>query len=207
MGEGKSFERRQELIAAALHEFTEWSYEAASLNRIITSAGISKGTFYYHFPSKEDLFFFLVDHAVQCRLEYVAARLPAPAVSGDLFEMMKVQAKIGVDFALEHPSLVQFALRTARESGPVSARLRERLGHRTANLLAPLVAGAMDRAEVRTDLGASFVGTLLSHMLLSFDQLFVDPHQPPDRDQVYADLDRYFEFIRHGLGGPTLKRG
>ena len=47
--------RRNRILGAAAHEFAERGYEAASVNRIITEAGISKGSLYYYFDDKEDL--------------------------------------------------------------------------------------------------------------------------------------------------------
>jgi AcrR family transcriptional regulator len=44
-------------------EFADRGYEAASLNRIIERAGISKGTLYYYFEDKEDLFATVLEHA------------------------------------------------------------------------------------------------------------------------------------------------
>jgi len=44
------------LLDAALQEFLAHGYGAASLNRIIASAGVSKTTLYSRFPSKEALF-------------------------------------------------------------------------------------------------------------------------------------------------------
>jgi AcrR family transcriptional regulator len=205
MGETKSFERRRELIAAAIAEFAEKSFEAASLNHIIETAAISKGTFYYHFPSKEELFFYLVDYAVQRRLEFVADRMVKrpDAADLDLFENLKLQAVIGVDFALEHPDLVLFAKRAVRERGPIAAALMQRLAGRTSAILRPLLERAVAAGELRGDLDLAFTETVLSHLLLNFDELFVAPRQTPDRTQVYADLDRYFAFIKHGLAGPA----
>ncbi len=47
----KSFERKTELLEAALDEFTSKSYEDASLNMIIKNAGISKGLFIIILPT------------------------------------------------------------------------------------------------------------------------------------------------------------
>ena len=44
-----SFKGKNELIEAALDEFSSHSYENASLNKIIKTAGISKGTFLLSF--------------------------------------------------------------------------------------------------------------------------------------------------------------
>lgn len=44
------------ILDAALDEFSAHGYRDASLNRIIASAGISKGSMYYYFDGKEDLY-------------------------------------------------------------------------------------------------------------------------------------------------------
>ena len=48
--------RPQELLAAALAVFVERGYAATRLDDVATLAGVSKGTLYLYFPSKEDLF-------------------------------------------------------------------------------------------------------------------------------------------------------
>lgn len=60
---------RDRLLAAARGEFSAHGFDGASLNRIIASAGISKGAMYYYFADKGDLF------ATVCRaaLEDLAA--------------------------------------------------------------------------------------------------------------------------------------
>ena len=43
-------------MQAALDEFASHGFHEASLNRVIEAAGISKGSLYYYFDGKEDLF-------------------------------------------------------------------------------------------------------------------------------------------------------
>lgn len=49
-------ERKEAILRAAAHEFADKGYERASLNRMIKDAGLSKGSFYYYFEDKADLF-------------------------------------------------------------------------------------------------------------------------------------------------------
>ena len=44
------------IMSVALDEFALYSYDKSSYNNIIKKAGMSKGTMYYYFKSKEDLF-------------------------------------------------------------------------------------------------------------------------------------------------------
>ena len=48
--------RPAELISAALDLFVERGFSATRLEDVATRAGVSKGTLYLYFPSKEDLF-------------------------------------------------------------------------------------------------------------------------------------------------------
>jgi len=48
-------EARQRIINTALDLFYRQGYQATGINQVIAEAGVSKNTFYYYFPSKEDL--------------------------------------------------------------------------------------------------------------------------------------------------------
>lgn len=56
---------RKQREHAALAEFRATGYEAASMDRIAASAGVSKRTVYNHFPGKEALF----THILEAMLE------------------------------------------------------------------------------------------------------------------------------------------
>lgn len=62
-------ERREALLAAAADEFATRGYSAASMSRIARGAGVSKGTLYYYFEDKEDLFVTTVDRALHHLME------------------------------------------------------------------------------------------------------------------------------------------
>ena len=47
--------RKQEVLECAMRLFATQGYEQTSINQIIAELGISKGAFYHHYSSKEDL--------------------------------------------------------------------------------------------------------------------------------------------------------
>jgi AcrR family transcriptional regulator len=55
-----SEEKRRKLLLAARREFARAPFPDASINQIIQSAGIPRGSFYMYFSDKADLFFYLV---------------------------------------------------------------------------------------------------------------------------------------------------
>jgi AcrR family transcriptional regulator len=64
-------EQQQAIVRAARDEFAGRGFHDASLNRVIEAAGISKGSMYYYFDGKEDLYAYIV----QTDLEQLVAHL------------------------------------------------------------------------------------------------------------------------------------
>ncbi|MBD8497700.1 TetR/AcrR family transcriptional regulator [Paenibacillus arenosi] len=52
---------RQAIAAAAKQLFIQQGYQATSMEQIRESSGMSKGSIYYHFKSKEQLFMYLLE--------------------------------------------------------------------------------------------------------------------------------------------------
>jgi AcrR family transcriptional regulator len=56
-------ETTHRILETAAEEFAARGFEGTSLNQLIGRLGISKGSFYYYFDDKADLFTTVVDHA------------------------------------------------------------------------------------------------------------------------------------------------
>lgn len=59
--EERSQETRSHILAAAEQSFAERGYDITSVDSICLTAGVSKGAFYHHFPSKGAVFAALLD--------------------------------------------------------------------------------------------------------------------------------------------------
>jgi len=73
-------EQQTRILDAALDEFAAHGYRGASLNRIISNAGVSKGSMYYYFDDKEDLY----THVIRDGLQQLLAEgggVPLPALT------------------------------------------------------------------------------------------------------------------------------
>lgn len=73
-------DRRRDMVAAALDAFFDKGFAAARMDDIAAAAGVSKGTLYLYFPSKEALFAALVeDYAIPnvVRMETIADTSPS----------------------------------------------------------------------------------------------------------------------------------
>jgi TetR/AcrR family transcriptional regulator of autoinduction and epiphytic fitness len=153
---------RARLVEAALDEFREHGIERASIARIAQAAGVSRPTFYFHFPKKEDL---LRELLTGFEGE-VADRVGRPATLRDALDelissILDVQAQVG-------PLVFSEMLRAqTRELPPDEERSTA-----VVDALAPLFRKAAESGELRIDHDperaasiylASMFGCLLDH--------------------------------------------
>ncbi|MGX1676288.1 ScbR family autoregulator-binding transcription factor [Streptomyces sp. NPDC055400] len=66
----RAIRTRQTLLSAAARVFEERGYQSATISEILTTAGVTKGALYFHFPSKE--------HLAEGVLQEQGQRLPIP---------------------------------------------------------------------------------------------------------------------------------
>lgn len=78
----KGEKRKQELLKIAYRLIISKGYEETSIDEIIAEAQIAKGTFYYHFKSKEEMLEALINMMIteqtQRAKEILSAPLPVP---------------------------------------------------------------------------------------------------------------------------------
>jgi len=199
----KSFDRKTELMEAALNEFSTKSYEAASLNHIIKNAGISKGTFYYHFQDKQALYLSLMQSAVEAKLEFLERKMHDYSHHEDLnfFESLKLQARFGVDFARDYPQHYLLGLMFLREKGneiyDVTMNL---LGGTSDMIYESLLDHAFDRGELRSGISIKFAKRILPYLLVRYDEIFDLGEENMNFDLILKDFDDLIDFIQFGLG-------
>lgn len=79
-------ETRRRLFAAALDVFRRDGVEAARIDDIVAQVGVSRGTFYFHFPTKEDVL----------ALAYAEANARLVTLIGSAPEAMEIRALLGL---------------------------------------------------------------------------------------------------------------
>lgn len=118
-------EKRERVINAALKEFAQKGYSAASTNEIAKEAGISKGLLFHYFTSKKDLYLYLYDHSIEMLVNEIEAKVDRE--EKDFFEKIRQTAVVKLGIYNVHPDLFQFMEKAFFEESPdVKAELRER---------------------------------------------------------------------------------
>jgi len=118
-------QKRQMLIDIAIEEFAANDFRNASISRIVSRAGIAKGSLYQYFADKEDLYLYLIRLAQEEKAKFVAQHRP-PSPQMGLFPYLRWMMEVGTSFRLTQPKLEQVVYRAlAADQGLRDASLRQ----------------------------------------------------------------------------------
>ncbi len=98
--------RRQEILNASYEEFALYTYSTASLSNIIKKLDLAKGSFYRYFPSKKELYLYLLRHATEQRLKNTNDILKSENKS--LYEKLVENFAMKIRFDLQYPVISGF---------------------------------------------------------------------------------------------------
>lgn len=108
-------ETRARILDAARACFSRNGYDATSVADICIESGVTKGAFYYHFPSKQSLFLELLNTWLrQLDVQFLDRRSEAPTVADSLIEMAGTTSVIFNQSAGYLPMFLEFWLHSIR---------------------------------------------------------------------------------------------
>lgn len=66
---------KRKIFEISLKLFSEKGYDATSIEEITATVGVAKGTLYYHFNNKEEIFNFLVDEGIKLLINSIEIKV------------------------------------------------------------------------------------------------------------------------------------
>lgn len=155
-------EKQQRIIDAAGEEFAEKGYEGASINRIIKQAGISKGSLYYYFEDKADLFATVVTYASEKIMKATTGIDFSHLTAETYWESLRSMGQQGMAQAVESPWFMRFTrvfyehYDTSDTHSPASKVVDWSL-----NVAMSLIKRGQELEVVRTDLPSDYLAACL----------------------------------------------
>lgn len=66
---------KRKIFETSLKLFSEKGYDATSVEEITATVGVAKGTLYYHFKSKEEIFNFLIEEGIKLLINSIEIKI------------------------------------------------------------------------------------------------------------------------------------
>lgn len=168
----RSEETRTRILEAAVKQFSINGYNAASVDNICEQAGVSKGAFYHHFKTKQDVFLALLDGWLQTFDQAIEASRGRPMP--ETFQMMTEYFPYMFESASENlPMFLEFLQQASRDEKVWQASVapyRRYHRHFAALIKKGIAEGSF--VDVNPDLAARLIVSTAMGLLL---QSLLDP--------------------------------
>lgn len=159
--ENLDIERRERILEAARIEFVKNGYESASLNTIISEAGISKGSLYYYFEDKLDLYLTVLSQVMN-ELQHNIGGIGAGVFSDDFWQDIEDYTRKSLRMIKENPDFVRLArgLFSLISSGDIPDAVAEVIND-WKSVMTAIVLRGQELDLVRTDLPLDLLVNIL----------------------------------------------
>lgn len=183
-------DKQKNIIEAAMKEFSENGYEKASTNRIVKKAGIGKGTLFYYFKNKEELYQYVLNSC----LDNVFTELLNKINTGetDFIERLKQIAKIKALYHLTYPydlSLLGTAF-LQEENAPIPPSAKQKY-EQLVKRQEKAIYDNIDYSLFRKDLDPDKAFRLIQWTLYGYQEELTQRLKHQDLSTI--DLDPYWE--------------
>jgi AcrR family transcriptional regulator len=163
-------QKQEHLLTTAKHAFAEGGFAATSVNTIAAAAGISIGTLYKYFRSKEDLFLAIIGQGHDL-LQNVLEGIVNGADS--LLAKLERLLNAAVSYSEQDPDFVKIYIDcTTQGLAPLAARLSRSIESIAADAYRRLLSDAQQRGEIDPALDTSIAAFCLDNLLLMLQYSF-----------------------------------
>lgn len=195
-------EKRKTIIASGIAEFAAYGYENSSTNRIVKRAGISKGSLFKYFPTKEDFYFYVLDEITTELISSLEKKVNA--LSRELFQRIIEYSALEFSWYIQYPEKSKMIVKAfAQSDTDVYRKTVLKYGNRAQDIYYWFLRD-IDTAQFRWDRQKTI--DILKWFLKGFNEDFLSRiGKQSNRDfeeieeEYIASLSKHLEMLKRGL--------
>ncbi len=181
---------KKAIFNAAIKVFSIEGYDSAIVEEIASEAGVAKGTLYYNFKGKEEIFKFVIDEGMKLIKNEV---LDAIKDIDDPLEKLKISAKVQLRYVYNNKEFFRVIMSQIWGDKNRHQEMRQeirKLVNINSNRINDITKGKADK-DVLEVLGCCFIGVLFSSAL--YEILYEDQYS-----ENYI-VDRFMEYVNFSI--------
>ena len=193
-------DKRDLICQVAIAEFAEYEYESASINRIVTKSGISKGSFYQYFDNKKELFLYLLELIAEEKVNYISPIMANPD-EHDFFTLLREMYISGIRFTEEHPDYAAINDRLLRDKdAPIYKEAVAGKMPAAYEFIGTLLESAIVDGEVRADIDIKMYAFLIASMSTLVVAYHMENVTGSYDETMMVTIDKFLDFLKNGIG-------
>jgi len=191
-----SSSKQKRIIDASINEFSGNGYGSASMNKVVKSAGISKGSLFNYFNNKSSLFLFVYDLALINVKDYLRV-VRDETQAQPFFTRLEKIMQAGIDFITLHPRLARIYFRILYTSdSPHNRDILNELRKLSGAYLLEIVQEGISNGDLNANLKIERAVFMIDSVLNRF--LF-ECHQSAGKMEVEIWINDLRELFAHGM--------
>jgi len=161
-------------LRAALREFTVNGYENASTNQIVEEAEIAKGSLFYYFKTKQDLYRYLIEYSLDFITEEFLNKIEQAKNKIDLIEKFRRMSRLKLQAYSKNPDVFNFlgAIYVNNESADLPEELISRTERIKKQILADFYQN-VDTSLFRQDISPERVTRLIRWSIEGYERKLI----------------------------------
>ncbi len=200
-------ERQQRLIDSAAEEFGAKGYDAASLNRIVEQAGMSKSSLYYYFDDKADLFTTLIEQAIAFLFKEIGGLDPEALTRENYWSQFEALYRRAIAVVNRNAWYVRLGRMFYRLRGdPKGSSATDRTFQAARRWIGMLIARGQALGVVRTDLAGSLLVDCAMGLGEALDRWVVEHFDHLDEPARLRMASEQVDLFRRLLRRPAGER-
>jgi AcrR family transcriptional regulator len=153
--------KKQKILNAAVQEFSTQRFSEASINQIVKTAGIPRGSFYQYFHDKEDLFHYMFEEILKEKREIIS-HIETLNPDTDVFEACIQTVKATFAWSRLKPEYSQISLLMEIDQSEFITKLRTA----SAQSLKEMIERDKKRGIIRPEIDADLLVEMIYALIL-----------------------------------------
>lgn len=187
-------EKKRNIFDAAVQEFSTRRFSEASINQIIKTAGISRGSFYQYFNDKEDIYLYMIMEIGKEKLEVLSHTEPL-SPEADLFDTLLHMTRVALTWAKTKPDYNRIGLLMEFDDSGFIAKFRE-LSTEGLAMIKGMVERDKQRGLIRQEVDSDLVVEMMYTLNMN---LLKDIYRYGSEEDMLKRLTDMYDIIRGGI--------
>jgi TetR/AcrR family transcriptional regulator len=210
---GLSKEKQDTIFYSAITEFANKGYSMASTNSICKEAGISKGSMFQYFLTKEELFFFIIRRALAEIISAYKKNYQLNIEKMTLKELFIKSCLQLIEFYEKFPFHYKLYLRTNYEvDAPNYKEIRRYLARYVSAITHQFIEAGKKRGVLRDNISSDLALFFINNFLSRFVEIcFIPGIEPTYNVGKFSDqkrietLEEIYKFLIEGMGNRAFE--
>jgi TetR/AcrR family transcriptional regulator len=189
-------EKQEQIINAAINEFSQFSFNEVKISDIINKAKIPRTSFYDYFEDKKDLYKHIILIIKEEKMKFMAPVFENQ--QDNFFERLRELFKAGVKFASLRPEYEKLGIRMYENLELINDILEVKEID-VSSFYEFMIINGIRTGEIRSDIDVKFAAKSISIISSNLMAEGFEERQGSLNEFIEEIADKIIDFIRHGI--------